>query len=52
MCTSLASRLVHVVICLQEAAVLGYDASTKIVKLKLSEATLKQEMQKGKNLIF
>ena len=29
---------------------LGYDASTKMVKLKLSEATLKQEMQKGKKL--
>lgn len=46
------SRLVHAVICLQEAAVLGYDASTKMVKLKLSEATLKQEMQKGKNFLM
>jgi len=27
--------------------VLGYDASTKTVKLKLSEATLKKEMLKG-----
>ena len=47
MCLDSVSRLVNAVICLQEAAVLGYDASTKMVKLKLSEATLKQEMQKG-----
>ena len=33
--------------CLQEAAVLDYDASAKIVKLKLSEATLRKEMLKG-----
>jgi len=31
----------------KEAEVLGYDASTKTVKLKLSEATLKKEMLKG-----
>ena len=31
---------------------LGYNASTKMVKLKLSEATLKQEMQKGKTFLM